>query len=67
MNSHIAIEVTDAKQCAVPEAKFCISRYKIGNNVMEDLVTTEPPHFHFQTLRPDNEEQNCGRVSVHWH
>ena len=57
MNNQISIDVTDAKECAVPEDKFRIVHFNIGNVKVEDLVYKGPPFFHFQVLRPENEEQ----------
>ena len=58
MNNHISIDVTNAKKCAVPEEKFRIINFNVGNgNTIEDLVHNEPPYFHFQVLRPESKEQ----------
>ena len=38
--------------------KFRIIRIKMGGDkTFEEIVHTEPPHFHFQVLRPESEEQ----------
>lgn len=55
--NHISIDVTDTEKCAVPEDKFRIIHFNIGNGKVEDLVYQGPPFFHFQVLRPDSEEQ----------
>ena len=58
MNNHISIDVTNANKCAVPEEKFRIINFNVGNgNTIEDLVHNEPPYFHFQVLRPESKEQ----------
>ena len=56
MVDHISIDVTDAKQCAVPKDKFRIKKYNFGTP-FEDLVHTSAPYLHFQVLRPIDEEQ----------
>ena len=56
MVDHISIDVTDAKQCAVPRDKFRINKYNFGTP-FEDLVHTSAPYLHFQVLRPKDEEQ----------
>lgn len=56
MVDHISIDVTDAKQCAVPKEKFRINKYNFGTP-FEDLVHTSAPYLHFQVLRPKDEEQ----------
>ena len=56
MVDHISIDVTDAKQCAVPRDKFRINKYNFGTP-FEDLVYTSAPYLHFQVLRPKDEEQ----------
>ena len=56
MVDHISIDVTDAKQCAVPRDKFRINKYNFGTP-FEDLVHTSAPYLHFQVLRPIDEEQ----------
>ena len=58
MNNHISIDVTNAKECAVPKEKFRIINFNVGNGkTIEELVHNEPPYFHFQVLRPENKEQ----------
>lgn len=58
MNNHISIDVTNAKECAVPKDKFRIINFNVGNGkTIEDLVHNEPPYFHFQVLRPESKEQ----------
>lgn len=38
--------------------KFRIIRIKVGEDkTFEEIVHTVPPHFHFQILRPESEEQ----------
>ena len=56
MINHISIDVTDAKQCAVPKEKFRINKYNFGTP-FEDLVHTSEPYLHFQVLRPKDDEQ----------
>ena len=56
MNNHIAIDVTNAEECAMPKDKFRINKYDFGTPV-EDLVHTSAPLLHFQVLRPKDEEQ----------
>ena len=56
MVDHISIDVTDAKQSAVPKDKFRINKYNFGTP-FEDLVHTSAPYLHFQVLRPKDEEQ----------
>ena len=56
MIDHISIDVTDAKQCAVPKEKFRINKYNFGTP-FEDLVHTSEPYLHFQVLRPKDDEQ----------
>ena len=53
---HISIDVTDAKQCAVPKEKFRINKYNFGQP-FEDLVHCSAPYVHFQVLRPKDEKQ----------
>ena len=56
--NHIRIDVTDAKECAVPKEKFKINRYSfIQGNTTEDLVHTSEPYIHLQVLRPKDDEQ----------
>ena len=58
MNNQISIDVTNTKECAVPNEKFRIINFNVGNGkTIEDLVHNEPPHFHFQVLRPESKEQ----------
>ena len=58
MNNHISIDVTNTKECAVPNEKFRIINFNVGNgNTIEDLVHNEPPYFHFQVLRPESKDQ----------
>ena len=56
MINHISIDVTDAKQSAVPKDKFRINKYDFGTP-FEDLVHNSVPYLHFQVLRPKDEEQ----------
>ena len=56
MIDHISIDVTDAKQSAVPKDKFRINKYNFGTP-FEDLVHNAAPFLHFQILRPKDEEQ----------
>ena len=56
MVDHISIDVTDAKQCAVPKDKFRINKYNFGTP-FEDLVHTSAPYLHFQVLQSKDEEQ----------
>ena len=56
MVDHISIDVTDAKQSAVPKEKFRINKYNFGTP-FEDLVHDAVPYCHFQVLRPKDEEQ----------
>ena len=56
MIDHISIDVTDAKQSAVPKDKFRINIYNFGTP-FEDLVHNSVPYLHFQILRPKDEEQ----------
>ena len=56
MIDHISIDVTDAKQCAVPKDMFRINKYNFGTP-FEDLVHNSVPYLHFQVLRPKDEEQ----------
>ena len=56
MIDHISIDVTDAKQSAVPKDKFRINKYNFGTP-FEDLVHNTAPYLHFQILRPKDEEQ----------
>ena len=56
--NHIRIDVTDAKECAVPKEKFKINRYSfIQEKTTEDLVHTSEPYIHLQVLRPKDDEQ----------
>ena len=58
MNNQISIDVTNTKECAVPNEKFRIINFNVGNGkTIEDLVHNEPPHFHFQVLRPESKDQ----------
>jgi len=58
MSSHISIDVTHAKECAVPEGKFRIIHFNVGNGkTIEDLIHSQAPFFHFQVLRPESKEQ----------
>ncbi len=56
MVDHISIDVTDAKQSAVPKEMFRINKYNFGTP-FEDLVHNSEPYLHFQILRPKDEEQ----------
>lgn len=56
--NHIRIDVTDAKECAVPKEKFKINHYSfIQGNTTEDLVHASEPYIHLQVLRPKDGEQ----------
>ena len=55
MVDHISIDVTDAKQSAVPKEKFRINKYNFGTP-FEDMVHDAVPYCHFQVLRPKDEE-----------
>ena len=56
--NHIRIDVTEAKECAVPKEKFKINHYSfIQGNTTEDLVHTSEPYIHLQVLRPKDDEQ----------
>ena len=58
MNNQISIDVTNTKECAVPNEKCHIINFNVGNGkTIEDLVHNEPPHFHFQVLRPESKDQ----------
>lgn len=53
-----AIDVTNAKECAVPENYFTINHYTfVKNCTFDDLVTTSAPHFHFQILKPQDKKK----------
>ena len=56
MLDHISIDVTDAKESAVPKEKFRINKYYFGTP-FEDLVHSSAPYLHFQILRPKDAEQ----------
>ena len=56
MVDHISIDATDAKQSAVPKEMFRINKYNFGTP-FEDLVHDAVPYWHFQVLRPKDEEQ----------
>jgi len=56
MVDHISIDVTDAKQSAVPKENFRINKYNFGTP-FEDLVHDTVPYCHFQVLRPEDDEQ----------
>ncbi len=56
MVDHISIDVTDAKESAVPKEKFRINKYNFGTP-FEDLVHSSAPYLHFQILRPKDAEQ----------
>ena len=56
MVDHISIDMTDAKQSAVPKDKFRINKYNFGTP-FEDLVHNAAPFLHFQILCPKDEEQ----------
>ena len=50
--------MNNQKECAVPNEKFRIINFNVGNGkTIEDLVHNEPPHFHFQVLRPESKDQ----------
>lgn len=56
--NHIRIDVTEAKECAVPKEKFKRNHYSfIQGNTTEDLVHTAVPYIHLQILRPKDGEQ----------
>ena len=58
MLNHISIDVTDAKECAVPQDKFSINNYTFTPGAMtEDLVHNSAPYIHLQILRPKDDEQ----------
>ena len=49
MLNHISIDVTDAKECAVPQDKFRINNYTFTPGAMtEDLVHNSAPYIHLQ-------------------
>lgn len=56
MDNHISIDVSNVKESAVPKEKFRINKYNFGTP-FEDLVHSTAPYFHFQILRPKDEEQ----------
>lgn len=56
MIDHISIDMTEAKQSAVPKNMFRINKYNFGTQ-FEDLVHYSAPYLHFQILRPKDEEQ----------
>ena len=57
-NFHISIDVTDAKECAVAKDKFRIIDFSgVAGAQFEDLVHNSAPFFHFQILRPKDDEQ----------
>ena len=53
MVDHISIDVTDAKQSAVPKDKFRINKYDFGTQ-FEDLVHNSVPYLHFQIIIVEN-------------
>ena len=58
MLNHISIDVTDAKECAVPQDKFRINNYTFTPGAMtEDLVHNSAPYIHLQILRLKDDEQ----------
>ena len=58
MLNHISIDVTDAKECAVPQDKFLINNYTFTPGAMtEDLVHNSAPYIPLQILRPKDDEQ----------
>lgn len=58
MLNHISIDVTDAKECAVPKDKFRINNYTFTPGAAtEDLVHNSAPYIHLQILRPNDDEQ----------
>ena len=58
MLNHISIDVTDAKECAVPQDKFRINNYTFTPGaITEDLVHNSAPYIHLQILRPKDDEQ----------
>lgn len=56
MNNHISIDVSNAKESAVPKEKFRVNKYNFGTP-FEDLVHNTAPYFHFQILRLKDEKQ----------
>lgn len=56
MEEYIRVDVTDAKECAVPKDKFRINHYAFGKP-FDDVVHCEKPFLHFQILRPKDAEQ----------
>lgn len=58
MLNHISIDVTNVKECAVPQDKFRINNYSFTPGVTtEDLVHNSTPFIHLQILRPKDDEQ----------
>ena len=56
MNNHISIDVSNAKENAVPKEKFRVNKYNFGTP-FEDLVHNTAPYIHFQILSQKNEKQ----------
>ena len=58
IDPHISIDVTDAKECAVPKDKFrLVDQKSVIGSEFEDIVHNEAPYLHFQILRPKNDLQ----------
>ncbi len=54
----ISIDVTNSKECAVPEDEFRIIDFSnVAGSPFEDLVHNKKPFLHFQVLRPKDREQ----------
>ena len=54
----ISIDVTEAKECAVPQDEFRIIDFSnVAGSPFEDLVHNKKPYLHFQILRPKDPEQ----------
>lgn len=65
MLNHISIDVTNAKECAVPKDKFRIIDFSgvVGGKDFMDLVHNGKPYFHFQILHPKDQEQHDKAVA----
>ena len=58
MLNHISIDVTDAKECAVPQDKFRINNYTFTPGaITEDLVPNAAPSLHSLVLRTRHDER----------
>ena len=58
MLNHISIDVTDTKECAVPQDKFRINKYTFTPAAAtEDLIHNSAPYIHLQILRSKDDEQ----------